>query len=735
MEDFLYGAGYYPLMHPREDWKRDLDYMQQCGINIIRTAELFNTWDRIEPVRGQFEFGFLDDFFDECQKRGIRILLGTGTASPPYWLHELDPEINIRSASGRQYPNHVTYSWACFHNPVYLRESERYIRTLVERYKNHPALYAYQIHNEIGLPFMQIDGNGMEMYCYCRHSKEQFRIWLKNKYQTLDALNQAWTWSATNCVCTAWEQVEPPYAKPVSWSSMTRYLDFRLFMMDSITAFVGWQHRMIKEMDPLHLTSTNIFYMKGEDKMSVMTAIDQFSIAKEVDVIGYDLYPGSGDKLENRPEFSSMFLDHAASVSRPLGRPFWLLEVESGPINGWAMGPHRNTSPDDIYRYIMEAVGHGAKFTLYQGYRQWDFQALNWGGLVDLDGNWTPRCDAAKQAGDFVTRNGGFLNTAKVEKGQAALLVSRENAVIANGMGHENQLVRAISAAYRVFWELGYRVDFITPELLQSGWGDSYDVIAAPFLLSVSRTLAERLSEYAKNGGIVVGMTRFSYVDEKGWYNRQAPAGEAQKLFGIRSSSVERSQAPEITYRRRNYAGCSHKENLEVVSGRAVVKARFFDDSPAVVINRYGDGLGVYFATHADAAFLENHSCLYADVMEDLLKDAGIRPQAEVSYSNRLDREIDCHLLRGRNMDMVLITVFCKKDRPALFVNDRKLAEFSLSVSGTPKEIRHEATGEQAAFVYKNGRVDFSLSLEYQGKHCLLIIKEKTDSAEIAKEE
>lgn len=721
MGEFLYGAGYYPLFQTRDEWMEDLDTMQKCGINIIRTAELFNTWDRIEPEPDCFVFDWLDEFFDECYRRGMTILLGTGTASPPNWLRELDEDVNIISATGKKFPNNVTYSWACMHNPTYLERSEIYIRTLVERYKNHPALHSYQIHNEIGLPFMSVGGNEVEMYCYCEHSKAAFREWVQEKYQTLDAVNHAWTWSATNSICTRWDQIEPPYAKPTSWASVTKYLDFRLFMMDTITGFVGWQNKMIKEMDDKHLTSTNIFYMKGEDKMSVMIALDQFEIAKQVDVVGYDLYPGSGNKLEARPEFSSMFLDHARSISKPLGKPYWLLEVESGPINGWAMGPHRNTSGDDIYRYIMEAVGHDSKFTLYQGFRQWDFQPLNWGGLVDLDGKWTARCDAAAEAGAFLKRNGAYLNEAKTNKGQVALLVSKENAIIVNGMGHESELVRAISATYRIFWGLGYSVDFITPELLANGYAKDYKAIATPFLLSVSEKLAKDLADYAKQGGIVFGGTRMGYVNEQGWYNHHTPVAQLADVFGVETICVEKEDAPVCTYGRCDYKGYGHRETIAVASQQANCKARFFDDAPAVVTNVYGDGLGVYFATHADGAFLQNGSTLMMDVVADVLKSHGVLPEVEVWYSNRLNREIDCHLLRGAEKDFAIFTVFTKKDRKSLLVGGKKHVEVSVSVAKEPVALYEENTQTPVLFTYSNGRISFAYDMVKKGA-CLVIV-------------
>ena len=86
-----------------------------------------------------------------------------------------------------------------------------------------------------------------------------------------------------------------------------------------------------------------------------------------------------------------MCLDLGRSTAEPAGKDFWLLETESGPINGWVMGPHRNVNGKDLYRNVLDAVSQGAKLCLYQGFREWDFQPIHWGGLVDLDGNPTDR--------------------------------------------------------------------------------------------------------------------------------------------------------------------------------------------------------------------------------------------------------------------------------------------------------------------------------------------------------
>ena len=66
---------------------------------------------------------------------------------------------------------------------------------LASRYGKHPSLALWHISNEYG------------GYCYCDLCMGAFQNWLKAKYKTLDALNEAyWSrfWSHT---FTAWDQV------------------------------------------------------------------------------------------------------------------------------------------------------------------------------------------------------------------------------------------------------------------------------------------------------------------------------------------------------------------------------------------------------------------------------------------------------------------------------------------------------------------------------------------------
>ncbi len=695
--EFLYGAGYYPLMHDEVDWERDIRLMKDSGINLIRTAELFNTWDRIEPSKGHFNFDFLDKFFDLCEQYGMKILLGTGTASPPYWLHEMYPDVNILNNHGEQYPNNVSYTWACIDNPGYLKETERYLRTLVERYKYHKALYAYQIHNEVSFPFMPLKSGDIDMYCYCDHSKNHFREWVKDKYKTLDQLNHVYRWGATNTCHTSWEQVEPPKTKPSSWSSVTRWLDWRLFWMDNFVKFIGWQHEIIKELDREHITSTNIFFLKSQDPLGVLTALDQFEMAKVVDMIGYDLYPGSGDKLEKKPEFASMFLDMSRSTAKPLGKNYWLMETDSGPINGWVLGPSRNVKGFDLIRNVFEAVGHDAKLTLYQGWREWDFQPLHWGAIVDLDGKPTERTEAVKTIGDVMKVHGKSLVAANNPKGEVAILISKENAIVLNGMGQDDFLMKAMRGAYTFFWKKGYQVDFVTPEQVANGYVNDYKVMYMPFMAVINEELAEGLDAYVRQGGNLIGTARCGMLGEYGWYNHQIPCFKLGETFGISAFDAYSNTHPQITYRMKPYKGYWHKEEVKVISDNVKVIARYNDDSPAVTIHTHGEGSAIYFGTHPDVAYLEENSYLLWDILDDVFEKADIRPMIQLNYTNEKYNEIDAHYLQGEGADYMIVTNYANKNHGGFFNGQEKCVRITINAHKIYEVCLDIMTGKELA--------------------------------------
>ena len=120
---FSCGACYYPLYFPENDWESDILKMKRTGLNFTRTAELLASWDRIEKKEGRYDFSWLDSFMDLCAKHGIKIILGTGTASPPHWLRRKYKDISVKNRDKIECPSLGMWNWVCPNHPGFLSEA------------------------------------------------------------------------------------------------------------------------------------------------------------------------------------------------------------------------------------------------------------------------------------------------------------------------------------------------------------------------------------------------------------------------------------------------------------------------------------------------------------------------------------------------------------------------------------------------------------------------------------
>jgi beta-galactosidase len=446
-------------------------------MTCIRSAELLASWDYIEKVRGQPDWGWLDALFAAAQRHGLRILLGSGSPNPPIWLLDIYPDAQIVDREGHPFPTGTVWGWACRNHPGYRAEVERYLKLLLARYGEHPALWAWQIDNEPGYPFITRRGEEHpRLYDYNPYTGAAFRAWLQAKYRDLEALNMAWRWDCTHHQYSEWAQIQPPRSMPQEWGVVAAWLDWRTFLYENMAEFVGWQHAIIKAHDERHPTMTNIFALSGRE---VEMGLDPWLMAAQADAIGYDLYPGirrepgGGPHFLAAPEYISMFLDMGRSTALHAGVEFWLPELESGPINGWALGPDYTTRPADIIRYNLEALGHGARAILYQGYREWPCIPIHWGALADFRGRTTARYDAAAKINRMIGDYADLFRAATPPRAEVAIYDDTRNTTLLHGMGADDLRKRCLRGAYTTLWRAGHLVDFIDSRALNRLYGGS----------------------------------------------------------------------------------------------------------------------------------------------------------------------------------------------------------------------------------------------------------------------
>ncbi len=664
---FPYGASYSPLIFSEREWEKDLAKMQSAGMNLVRIGDVHGSWDRIEPRPGEMQLDRLDQFYISAQRFGVHILLSTGASSPPLWLARQYPDISILSSRGECYPLGASYHWACVNHTGFRLAAESYLERLANFAISHGNHFGWQISNEIGFPFMPArEQNDLGLYCYCKFCQDGFRTWLKKKYKTLEALTEAWSWSTTNFVYNAWEDISAPESTPESWSGVTRWLDWRLFMQSSFASFTGWQHAIIRKIDFDHPTSVNTFNFKGFDRFGTFMGLDQWQIAERTDHIGYDLYPGSGDKLKSRPEHNSIFLDHGRSVAKSVGGDFWAHEVESGPIGGWVMGPDHDTDEQDVLNNAIECLGHDVKLVLYMPWREWGYQPLRWGALVDLDGNPTPRFEAVMALGKTVQDQADFLMTSHVPQAEVAILESKSNAIFFRGVNQEEMLFAAQRGVYRAFWEQGLGVDFISTRNLTQEILQKYRIVCLPMFGLMSEELAFELETFVFNGGILIGFARCATLSDRGWYHHQLPIRGLQAVFGIQTVHAGNLDVKTIQFKDQSFIGNMNRDQL-ILNFDTEILASFSDGLPAVTLNYHGKGMGMYLATQADSGSLRPQGDLLTQVIVEISRRAGIQPMMGFIGDVPRTDGIDAHLLENGNKSMVLFSNYSPTDLSVTF--------------------------------------------------------------------
>ncbi|MCX7740854.1 MAG: beta-galactosidase, partial [Meiothermus sp.] len=87
----MLGVCYYPEHWPRERWAEDARRMRELGLTYVRIGEF--AWSCIEPEPGRFTWTWLDEAIETLGQAGLKVVLGTPTATPPKWLIDRHPEI------------------------------------------------------------------------------------------------------------------------------------------------------------------------------------------------------------------------------------------------------------------------------------------------------------------------------------------------------------------------------------------------------------------------------------------------------------------------------------------------------------------------------------------------------------------------------------------------------------------------------------------------------------------
>ena len=566
-----FGCDYNPEQWGPDVWAEDIQLMGEAGITIV-AINVFG-WAQIEPRPGVFDFSGLDVIIEMLHAAGIRVNLGTGTASPPPWLSALHPEILPQAADG-------TLRWPggrqayCPSSPVFRDRAVRLTTAMAERYGSHPAIELWHVSNELGCH---------NALCYCDVSAAAFRGWLRAKYVTLDDLNQAWGTTFWSQRYSDWDEILPP-RKTLSAGNPAQAIDFSRFSSDEVLECYRIEERVLRRLSRVPVTTN--FMVTAH-----ISTQNYWDWAPHVDVVANDHY------LDHRLGAPHQELSFAADLTRGLagGAPWMLMEQATGAVN-WQ--PHNLAkAPGEMIRNSLTHLARGADGICFF---QWRASAQ---GTEKFHSALLPHAGTRSQKWREVLELGRVLRSVGEVSGSTvvsdvAVLFSWESWWALDLDSHPSQDVRyleQVHAVYRALWDAGVTVDVVEPGSDLS----AYRLVVVPALYMIDDSAAQVVSDYVAAGGAAF-VTFFSgIVDRDDRVRGGGYPGAFIELLGIRVDEFFPLAPEQVVTLDDGSSASLWSERIELET--AVAVSSFADGllagGPAFTRNGFGQGSAWYLGT------------------------------------------------------------------------------------------------------------------------------------------
>lgn len=604
-----YGACYYAEHWPEERWARDAELMREAGFNVVRLTEF--AWNRIERTEGSFTFDWLDRLIGTMARHGIKVILGTPTASPPKWIMDRHPEMYKRDIYGhvRGFGTRMHY---CFNSVAYPHYVRRIVGAMAERYGCDPNVVGWQIDNEFGC----VDTT----WCYCDTCKTAFQEWLRQKYGTIDALNEAWGTIVWNNMYNAFEEIETPKLTVYQLHNPSYQLDYRRFSSEAVVRFQDIQIELIRSLAPGVPITHNM--------MGVFNEIDYYKLAARLDVSGLDIYPNFPDNEPINPYTPALHHDMTRGFK---AANYWVLEHQSGTPGAHIL--KETPKPGELRRWTYQSIAHGADAIVYFRWRTAVVGAEQyWHGILQHSGEPGRKYAEVRQVGAELAKLAPHLD-GSIIRNEAAIVRCFENDWVFDIQPHNPgyKYLRRVKHYHKYFVTRHTGIDVVSPEADWSG----YKLLILPHLALVDGALVDKVHRYVEAGGTVVMDFRAGAKLPDNRMRSEVLPGPFAGLLGIAIDDygiIPEGMSQKVRFEGDDAEETAHEARVwyDVIEPRGAETVAFFATDyyagvPAVTRHVYGQGQAYYIGTELDEAALGR-------LLDRICAEAGAEPDWTVAH-------------------------------------------------------------------------------------------------------
>ncbi|QGQ98429.1 hypothetical protein EHS13_27860 [Paenibacillus psychroresistens] len=654
MKAFKYGA---VLKVQREftleDIKRSLESMKGIGMNTVVIWPAVFWWEDRTLAHYPFNTGRrILEMADELEMNIIMELEGQITCLEYMPDFVMRPEYFAVDADGHHLNKGTGYGYLNYSHPEVRMLLHKVFESAVSNYKDYSSLYGYDIYNETR--FESFDS----------YTLQTFREWLKEKYGTIEALNDAWERTYYD-----WSQIQ---FSNWMWASVMPVVDYNQFKKFNMGRILREWSAVVKAIDPHHPTiADNVYASVSRDEHYVLPQ-DDWNVAESVDEFGISLYP-KNDAVGLTPSQRWQTLSGVHSASRE-GR-FWISELQSHNVA--MFNPFSVVKPHYLRWWCWEAISHGAKGIIYWKWDPFTKGVQTMGrGLVDTRGNYTVRAHEVKAIADVLAGHEREFAEYDRELPKVAILYDQLNHDFTKAYSRnhgqklsDSILLDSLTGMYEAFWEEGVAADYVIPRNVLSGEVNKYKALFITSQVNVTVELAAAIADFMAQGGLVVCDGRFGAVDNLGMVHTVMPLGTRNDVLGytfedidpedlnIRYTSLTSSEGNKDELELElELTGYYERQILAIYDSRVEVLGRFDNDDPAIIRTPHGKGAILTLATFMWYGYFMEKPKAVLDFVRQLADRYALR----VHTSSR--KELKLSSLRGKDGLLLFVTNYGKED-------------------------------------------------------------------------
>lgn len=594
-KEIIFGAAYYEEYLPYDRLMQDMQMMQDAGFNTIRIAE--STWSVEEPRPGEYDFSHVDRVIEAAAQYGLKVIVGTPTYAVPHWLVQLDSDVLASTKNGKnRYGSRQNMDIT---NPTYLYYAEGMIRNLVSHTANCPNVIGFQIDNET----KHYGTSGRKILIL-------FQRWMKERFGTIEAVNQALGLNYWSNSVTRFEDLPDPSGS-INGSYACEFAKFQRKMAED---FLMWQSNIVKEYKrPDQFITQNFDYewksfgAEGQQdgySWGIQPDICHYESAKAMTLIGTDIYCFNQDKLTGRE------IAFGGDLMRSLRDDNYLvIESQAQAFKDWL--PY----PGQLRQMAYSHLASGACGVMY-----WNWHSIHnglesyWKGLLSHDFESNPTYEEAKILGQELKKLAHHITSLK-KTNRIGVVVSTESVNAMKWFPTDKDLSYndVVHWIYDALYELNLECDVIFSQ--NQDWSH-YDLLIFPELYVIHQSLIPRIRRFLERGGTVFATFRSFMADKhlKIFSDRQ-PHGLTD-CFGMTYNQYTRPVDVTVDGAKAQY--WMELLNPTTAEVKASYQHQYWGRYAAVTRNSFGKGHAWYLGTMLPPEKLKEY-------LLEAAEDAGIQ--------------------------------------------------------------------------------------------------------------